>query len=194
MIFKWKTINQIYYFVLVQQPSDGFIPSNCSNTSYIGQNCSLSNSPCDMQKPCQNNGTCYNNPNVQNGYTCVCPHGFNDSQCRSDYRVCKPNICLNNGINSLLTSNTTFSCSCQSGWEGDHCETSINYCLNVTCMNKGMCVRSSMNYTCICLDRRYSGRHCEIKTNGIVVCQNVSKSLVFLTIIVMIMNSCLRQI
>ncbi len=89
-------------FVLVQHPTDYFVPSTCSNTSYIGSHCNISNSPCDMLKPCQNSGTCYNNDILFDGYICLCVSGFNGTQCELDYRLCKSNTCWNNGIYSFL--------------------------------------------------------------------------------------------
>ena len=84
------------------------------------------------------------------------------------------------------TSNTTFVCTCTSGWQDDHCQTQINYCKNITCFKKGVCRPSLLNYTCLCLGDSYSGRHCEITANKIVVRQTISKSFAYIAIIAII--------
>ena len=154
-----------------------------------------------MLKPCLNNGSCYNNVTVVNGYICTCPHGFDGAQCELDNRLCKPNTCWNDGIHffSLIfnkikflflltgvcneTSNTTFHCLCKPGWEGEHCETKTNYCQNITCENNGVCRPLFMNYTCECLGESYSGRHCEIISNQMIIRQTITKSLSYIAII-----------
>ena len=184
------------------RPND-FVPTVCPNASYIGQNCSVSNKLCDIAKPCQNNGTCYNDDTRQDGYVCLCPRGFNGTRCELDFRPCKSNTCWNGGIQSMLNesnlfplfffigvcnerSDATFSCSCESGWEGTRCENMVNYCVNITCQNKGVCRPLFLNYTCECLGNSYSGRHCEITSTRMVVRQMVSKSFGYIAILALI--------
>ena len=81
------------------------------------------------------------------------------------------------------TSNTTFVCSCQTGWQNSQCQTKIDYCTGVTCLNKGVCRPSFLNYTCLCLANSYSGRHCEITKNQLIIRQTVSRSFAYVAII-----------
>ena len=83
-------------------------------------------------------------------------------------------------------SNTTFRCSCSLGWEGDRCQNQINHCINVSCLNKGVCRSSLMNFTCECLENSYSGDHCEITANRIVIYQIISKSVASVAILVIV--------
>lgn len=87
-----------HYLILGPHGTGVFIPSVCPNASFIGQNCDILNKPCDIVKPCQNNGTCYNNDIVTNGYVCLCLTGFDGTRCELDHRPCKPDTCWNNGI------------------------------------------------------------------------------------------------
>jgi hypothetical protein len=80
-------------------------------------------------------------------------------------------------------ANTKFNCTCAFGWTGIHCETKINYCENVICLNNGVCRPLLGDYKCECLGDSFSGLHCEITANHIVVRQLVSKSFAFIAIL-----------
>ncbi|CAF0715551.1 unnamed protein product [Adineta steineri] len=170
----------------VQQSSPSFfVTFTCPNTTAIGLNCNTSSSPCDILKPCENNGTCNDINTTISAYNCSCPSGFVGTQCQIDNRPCKSNTCWNNGICNE-TSTTTFHCSCATGWEGINCETKIDYCHDIVCQNNGICRSSYLNYTCECLGDNYSGRYCEITSNKAATHQRVSKSIGFIAIIAMI--------
>lgn len=81
------------------------------------------------------------------------------------------------------TSNTTFICSCQTGYQDSQCQSKTDYCTGVTCLNKGVCQSSFLNYTCLCLGDSYSGRHCEITKNQLVIYQTISRSFAYVAII-----------
>ncbi len=84
-------------------------------------------------------------------------------------------------------SNGTFYCQCASGWEGTHCERRVNFCRNVTCQNEGICRSFNQSYECACLgDNYYYGRHCEMKTNQLLLFTIVSKSFAYIAILVMV--------
>jgi hypothetical protein len=88
------------------------------------------------------------------------------------------------------TSNTTFICLCEFGWEGNYCERKVNYCQNITCQNKAVCRPLFLNYACECLSDSFSGRHCEIVANKLIIRQIVAKSfgyIGYLSIISLIM-------
>ena len=78
--------------------STSFVPDNCNTPDQIGSFCNVSSTPCDMQKPCQNLGTCINNITIPQGYICACQSGFNGINCQFDIRPCKLTTCWNNGI------------------------------------------------------------------------------------------------
>ncbi len=80
-------------------------------------------------------------------------------------------------------SNTNVFCQCTSGWEDDHCQTMINYCADITCLNNGVCRPILLDYQCECLDESYTGRHCEIQSNKIIVLQVLSKSVGYIAIV-----------
>ena len=169
----------------------------------MGKNCNISSSPCDVLKPCQNNGTCVNATTSLSGYSCACLSGFGGENCQYDRRPCKPDTCWHDGSccfpffvdtktifyfsgTCYETSISTFVCSCQNGWTGDHCETMINYCHNITCENNGVCRPSFMNYTCECLGESFSGRHCEIVATKTKIRKFVVKSFGYIAIIFLV--------
>ncbi len=86
-----------FFFFLADAPSSSFIPPSCPDQN-IGTNCNISSAPCDILKPCQNNGSCNNTNTTLLGYNCTCPPFFNGTQCQFDNRPCKPSTCWNNGI------------------------------------------------------------------------------------------------
>ncbi|CAF0782004.1 unnamed protein product [Adineta steineri] len=160
-----------------------FYPHACEDSTEIGSHCDVSNAPCNQLQPCLNNGTCSNNDTNVHGYFCLCPEGFNGTECQLDFRVCKSDTCFNDG--TCLTLNATFNCSCKSGWEGKHCEHKISHCLNVTCENNGICRPLLLNYTCECLGNFYFGRHCEITATKLIIYKIISKSFAYIAIIAM---------
>ncbi|CAF1363429.1 unnamed protein product [Adineta ricciae] len=165
--------------------SEILIISACANQYWTGIYCNISNRPCDTVNPCQNNGSCLNSNTTINEYFCQCPEGFDGSECQNDRRLCKPNICLNNG-QCNETSNETFECLCLYGWTNVHCENKINYCTNNTCENGGVCRPLFLNYTCECLGTSYSGRYCEVVDGKMVLRQMAARSLGYVAIIFLI--------
>ncbi|UJR19328.1 hypothetical protein I4U23_022457 [Adineta vaga] len=81
----------------LSSPSLNFVASSCTQNK-IGFYCNISSTSCQMMKPCQNNGTCFDNNTILNSYNCLCLQGFNGSMCENDYRSCQSNTCLNNGF------------------------------------------------------------------------------------------------
>ena len=87
--------------LILVNSSEILIISACANQYWTGVYCNISNRPCDIINPCENNGSCLNSNTTIDEYFCECPEGFDGSECQNDRRLCKPNICLNNGIFSL---------------------------------------------------------------------------------------------
>ncbi|CAF2124957.1 unnamed protein product [Rotaria magnacalcarata] len=162
-----------------------FVPTQICNNSQIGVNCNVSNSPCDLLKPCQNNGICERNPTDINDYNCLCSRGFNGTHCELDHRTCKPQTCLGHG-ECKETPDLSFFCWCHDGWTGIHCQSRIDNCSLDTCENDGVCRPILLNYTCECLGDSYSGRHCEIPSMKTTILKTVSKSFAYIAIIAMI--------
>lgn len=88
--------------LFLAQQSTPSMPFSCSNGHSIGLYCNISNAICDMLRPCQNNGICYNETKASYNYSCVCPNGFNGRRCEIDNRPCQPIGCWNNGIYNLF--------------------------------------------------------------------------------------------
>jgi hypothetical protein len=88
------------YFLAELSPTS-FVPQSCPSQYQIGPDCSTSSTPCEILKPCQNNGNCTNKNNTLYNYICLCPSGFEGTECQIDNRPCKANTCQNNGISSF---------------------------------------------------------------------------------------------
>ncbi|CAF1316991.1 unnamed protein product [Adineta ricciae] len=164
-----------------------FVAPNCYNYTSTGVLCSQLESICKLASPCHNNGSCTLNSSASRGYSCWCLPYFNGTLCQYDHRPCKPNTCWNNGTCVPDKSNTTFECRCAVGWDGKHCEPKINYCWNATCLNKGVCFPLFMNYKCECVGD-YSGRHCEISSRRMIIHKIISKTVSYVTILVLIVT------
>ncbi|CAF0849435.1 unnamed protein product [Adineta steineri] len=130
-----------------------FVPIPCTNSTFIGLSCNISNTPC-----------------------------FTGTYCEVDQRICKPHLCLHNGTCNE-TSNTTVHCVCENGWEGIHCESMVNYCEGVECMNNGVCRPLLLGYKCECLGTSYYGTHCEFTARKVVISKIISKSFSYIAII-----------
>ena len=176
----------------------------CQNSTRIGLFCNISNTPCDVLKPCLNNGSCSNTNTTVHGYNCTCPTGFNGTNCDIDNRPCQSNTCRNKGNDFHLflvfhlslffyekgtcqeLSNGTHLCHCAKGWEGIWCERRINYCKNITCQNRGLCRSILLDYRCECLGDSFSGRHCEIVARKIIFLRIFAKFVACIAIIIII--------
>ncbi|UJR16692.1 hypothetical protein I4U23_003592 [Adineta vaga] len=164
-----------------------FVPKNCDNSSYIGTYCNISNEPCRTKNPCENNSSCTNNNTIPDGYICVCPRGCSGVHCEVNLRRCASYICLNNGMCND-SRDAPLSCICSNGWQGVHCESMINYCERdkITCSKNGVCRPLLLGYKCECFGTSYSGRDCEIVTAKIRIIKILSKSLSYVSILIII--------
>ncbi|UJR25992.1 hypothetical protein I4U23_007339 [Adineta vaga] len=164
-------------------PPHNFVPRNCTEANQIGSFCNISSVPCDLAKPCQNQGICTNNLSISHGYICACQSGFNGTNCELNIGLCQMTTCWNHGSCSTLSENRFF-CSCINGWEGDHCERRVNNCQNITCSNRGICQSLYFNYKCICFSESHSGLHCEYTVISLQIKQYVAKSFASVAITV----------
>ncbi|CAF0985901.1 unnamed protein product [Adineta steineri] len=179
-----KTSPMVTAMSNVISSSSVFIPKPCTDSTFIGLSCNISNTPCEMGTPCENDGTCMSNKMATYGYICSCPSGFTGTYCELDQRICKPHLCLHNGTCNE-TLNTTFHCVCENGWEGIHCESMVNHCEGVECMNNGVCRPLLLGYKCECLGTSYYGSHCEFTARKVVISKIISKSFSYIAIIAM---------
>uniref|UniRef100_A0A914NHX7 EGF-like domain-containing protein n=1 Tax=Meloidogyne incognita TaxID=6306 RepID=A0A914NHX7_MELIC len=121
-----------------------------------------------INKGCRNGGKCVKNlRNVGDGdlWTCLCPPGFQGSQCESEINACLNVTCKHKG-KCVNLGGVDFRCDCAPGWSGHVCEINIDDCENIVCLNGGVCVDRVNNYLCECA-RGFAGRHCEVKEEEI---------------------------
>ena len=155
-----------------------FQPTVCSSPQQVGPFCNVTNMPCSVLRPCQNNGSCSDVSNNSRGFLCSCPSGFGGEECQLDLRPCGTNPCLYNGQSPLLLislsltrffvgtcqslGNGTVLCRCVTGRDGSRCERRTDFCSNVKCENDGVCQSRATAYQCLCVSDSYSGEYCEV--------------------------------
>ncbi|XP_032551107.1 slit homolog 1 protein [Chiroxiphia lanceolata] len=114
--------------------------------------------PC-LSSPCQNQGTCHNDP--LSFYRCTCPSGYKGRDCEVPLSGCSSNPCANGGTcQPEEGEGAGFRCLCPEGFEGLSCRATSNPCKEHVCGNGGSCVPSATNYTCLC-PAHYTGEFCE---------------------------------
>ena len=118
---------------------------------------------------CQH-GKCVNH---NNGYECVCEHGYEGQHCNDDINECINNDC--NGHGQCINTIGSFKCVCQNGWTGKECESQYVACESSNpCLNGGKCnVKGDNQYECECVNG-WGGRDCHINIDdcGGHLCQN----------------------
>uniref|UniRef100_A0A803V682 Slit homolog 1 protein n=1 Tax=Ficedula albicollis TaxID=59894 RepID=A0A803V682_FICAL len=118
--------------------------------------------PC-LSSPCQNQGTCHNDP--LGSYRCACPSGYKGRDCEVALSGCSSNPCANGGTcQPQEREGAGFRCLCPVGFEGPSCHTTSDPCKEHSCENGGSCVPSASNYTCLC-PAHYTGEFCEQPPN-----------------------------
>uniref|UniRef100_A0A8C9QSR8 Slit guidance ligand 1 n=1 Tax=Spermophilus dauricus TaxID=99837 RepID=A0A8C9QSR8_SPEDA len=114
--------------------------------------------PC-LSSPCQNQGTCHNDP--LEVYRCACPGGYKGRDCEVSLDSCSSSPCGNGGTcNAQEGQDGGFTCTCPIGFEGPTCEVNTDDCVEHACANGGVCVDGVGNYTCHC-PLQYTGKHVE---------------------------------
>ncbi|CAF0950741.1 unnamed protein product [Brachionus calyciflorus] len=140
-----------------------------------------------LSNPCENGGTCVDQPDLLLGFNCICPSGYKGTKCnikkislenpendllfgqeilnkpklqtQSPFiNMMKNNYCMNGGI----YIQDGLPCKCPMGFSGTRCERSSNnrYCSSFPCRNNGMCYESLLGFRCQCTDYYYGDR-CE---------------------------------
>ncbi|CAM2117906.1 unnamed protein product [Caretta caretta] len=114
--------------------------------------------PC-LSSPCQNQGTCHNDPLA--AYRCTCPSGHKGKDCEGPVDSCSSGPCVNGGTcQPPAREGAGFTCLCAAGFEGPTCSGISDACQDHACANGGTCVQGLGNYTCLC-EPHYTGRACE---------------------------------
>ncbi|EMP27923.1 Slit like protein 1 protein, partial [Chelonia mydas] len=114
--------------------------------------------PC-LSSPCQNQGTCHNDPLA--AYRCTCPSGHKGKDCEEPVDSCSSGPCVNGGTcQPPAREGAGFTCLCAAGFEGPTCSGISDACQDHACANGGTCVQGLGNYTCLC-QPHYTGRTCE---------------------------------
>nr|XP_055052836.1 protocadherin Fat 4 isoform X1 [Misgurnus anguillicaudatus] len=132
---------------------------NCScRTGFTGDSCDLDLDECD-KTPCENGGTCYNNPGT---YFCQCRDGFSGPHCTTVDNECQTVMCLNGG--TCWNKQGGFICDCRPGYEGRFCDYIVDHCASSPCVN-GYCSSLLTGYSCQC-PFGVSGVNCEEHTYG----------------------------
>ncbi|CAJ0581408.1 unnamed protein product, partial [Mesorhabditis spiculigera] len=128
----------------------------CNDDTMYGQYCNQTHK-CTPTNPCQNGGTCVEDPTNGNGYKCECLQYYTDDQCQTP-NYCLSNPCQHNGTCEIVKRglNSTYKCHCQDGWKGSACQTDINECACNPCQNQGTCSQitppAAPFFTCSCVD------------------------------------------
>ncbi|XP_072446558.1 protocadherin Fat 1-like [Chiloscyllium punctatum] len=105
--------------------------------------------------PCQNGGTCTENPS--GGYVCKCPKNVLGMHCELINHLCLSQPCTNGG--SCIPQKSNYTCNCPKGYSGPRCEEDINECLKDPCRNNGSCENFSGFFNCNCTPG-YTGKLC----------------------------------
>jgi len=122
------------------------------NSTYL--NCTDINECANVTSPCQNGGTCFNEPG---NYSCECPDGYTGKNCEVEIDECESDPCVHGECKS---SPGSYTCICDPGYTGTYCQIEIDECDSNPCV-EGDCVNRPGSYTCIC-DPGYTGIQCEL--------------------------------
>lgn len=117
---------------------------------YTGARCQSYITLC-ASNPCQNNGTCYQDP-ILNIIHCLCTPNYTGILCNttingSNVCIANPSVCFNGGTCRVNpTSSQGFSCVCTATTTGLFCEQPLTDCqINASaCFNNGTCVSLSV--------------------------------------------------
>nr|XP_014351256.1 PREDICTED: slit homolog 1 protein-like [Latimeria chalumnae] len=126
--------------------------------------------PC-LSNPCQNQGTCQNDP--VEFYRCTCPYGFKGKDCETPLNACFNNPCQNGGTCQFVEGeNASFA--------GEFCEELVDFCspeLN-PCQHNSKCVITPDGPKCECTPG-FVGDNCSVNYDDCRDhrCQNSARCL-----------------
>uniref|UniRef100_A0A4W5L2S0 Delta-like protein n=1 Tax=Hucho hucho TaxID=62062 RepID=A0A4W5L2S0_9TELE len=91
---------------------------------------------CDQGKntssPCRNRGLCMN---LDVGYRCSCPQGFEGSHCEHSLLTCADSPCFHSGQCHQKDNGHSYICECPPGYTGLNCEKRVDKCTSLPCAN-----------------------------------------------------------
>ena len=123
---------------------------------FIGRYCETKLTCKSSVEVCKNGGICVENEDLQDpAPQCICPTGFEGSDCSSRVDPCKSQPCLYSGL--CFSTKTDYRCECPTNRFGKNCQLE-NVCLN----SKNPCQNNS---TCISLLGQRSIRWSKVKKN-----------------------------
>ncbi|XP_066533870.1 protocadherin Fat 4 [Hoplias malabaricus] len=132
---------------------------NCScPAGFTGTRCESDIDEC-LENPCENGGTCYNNPG---GFLCHCTEGFSGLQCAVVDNECQTVVCSNGG--TCWNIQGGFFCECTPGYEGRFCDFIVDHCASSPCL-LGSCSNILTGYICHC-PFGVTGVNCEEHSYG----------------------------
>ncbi|XP_016347091.1 delta and Notch-like epidermal growth factor-related receptor [Sinocyclocheilus anshuiensis] len=103
-------------------------------------------------KPCENNGTCTDLRQRDEGqnYTCTCQPGFEGDRCQSLVDHCVSGPCRNGATCSSSLEGP--HCYCAEGYQGAMCEQKIDLCASGPCHNNASCYPqgAGLGFSCTC--------------------------------------------
>ncbi|RXN20906.1 delta and Notch-like epidermal growth factor-related receptor [Labeo rohita] len=103
-------------------------------------------------KPCENNGTCTDLRQRDEGqnYTCTCQPGFEGDRCQSLVDHCVSGPCRNGATCSSSLEGP--HCYCTEGYQGAMCEQKIDPCASGPCHNNASCSPqgAGLGFSCTC--------------------------------------------
>lgn len=108
-------------------------------------------------------------PQSDGSVVCLCPPGYNGSNCGNYIGFCRSDPCLNGGTCTEIINN--FTCTCANPLTGRLCEIDlIDDCDPDPCMNNGTCIDDINGFTCNCTSP-WIGDICDV--DGIDNCTDV---------------------
>jgi len=113
---------------------------------YHGRRCETSTQQTCADAPCLHGATCVDTTDA--GYMCLCPDGFDGTNCGHQVDDCATNRCLNGG--SCVDKVNGFKCICPAGYGGHLCETDVDDCTDNPCLNAGSCMDLINSFRCVC--------------------------------------------
>uniref|UniRef100_A0A8C2PQN6 Delta/notch-like EGF repeat containing n=1 Tax=Cyprinus carpio TaxID=7962 RepID=A0A8C2PQN6_CYPCA len=103
-------------------------------------------------KPCENNGTCADLRQRDEGqnYSCTCQPGFEGDRCQSLVDHCVSGPCRNGATCSSSLEGP--HCYCAEGYQGAMCEQKIDPCASGPCHNNASCSPqgAGLGFSCTC--------------------------------------------